>query len=92
MMNDMSNDQAPSRCNLDEFLAYMATLPASEQRALDNLKVSAVDSHTRQPFDCTIGEALRDARANKTCIHRTADFVSQAVRHLRQHGRTGGWN
>ncbi|KIX08551.1 uncharacterized protein Z518_03207 [Rhinocladiella mackenziei CBS 650.93] len=88
MMDDMSQDQAPSRNQLDEFLAYMATLPETEQRAIDTLRVPAVDSHTGQPFDGAIGEFLRDAKANRTCLHKTADFIRQAVQHLRRSSST----
>lgn len=83
MMADQSMDQAPSRRALDEFFAYVATLPDSEQKAIDALRVPAVDSHTGQAFDGTIGESLRDAKANRTCLHKTADFIGQAARHLR---------
>jgi hypothetical protein len=86
MLNDESSDQMASRHVLDEFLAYVATLPETEQKALDKLRVPAKDSHTGQPFDSSIGEAVRDAQGNRVCIHKIGDFLAQAARHLRQNG------
>jgi hypothetical protein len=73
-MEDMADDAMKSRLALDEFLAYLATLPDSEQSAIDNLSVPAKDSHTGQAFDGTIGEAVRDAKANKLCFHKAGTF------------------
>ena len=87
LLADMSDDQMRSRRAIDEYLSYVAMLPSSEQRALDELKVPAVDSHTGQAFDCTIGEAVRDAQANRVCIHKTGDFLKTSARYLR--GRRG---
>ncbi|QDS76789.1 hypothetical protein FKW77_002249 [Venturia effusa] len=70
LMEDMAEDAMDSRLAVDEFLAYIATLPEPEQNALDNLRVPAKDSHTGQAFDGTIGEAVRDAKANKLCFHK----------------------
>lgn len=84
LLEDMSNDQVPSRHAVDEFLVYTAMLPEAEQRAIDKLRVSAKDSHTGQPFDVTIGEAVRDAQGNRVCFHKTGDFLRQAAAHLRQ--------
>lgn len=86
MLNDDSSDQMASRHIIDEFLAYVATLPEEEQNALDKLRVPARDSHTGQPFDSSIGEAVRDAQGNRVCIHKIGDFLGQAARHLRQNG------
>jgi hypothetical protein len=83
MLNDDSPDQMASRHVLDEFLAYVATLPETEQKALDELRVPAKDSHTGQPFDSSIGDAVRDAQGNRVCIHKIGDFLGQAARHLR---------
>jgi hypothetical protein len=69
---------------LDEFVAYLATLPQSEQDALDKLRVPAQDSHTGQEFDCTIGDAVRDAKANKICVHKAGDLLKQAANYLRK--------
>lgn len=79
---DMSPDQMASRHALDEFLAYVATLPETEQRAIDKLRVPAKDSHSGLPFDSTIGEAVRDAQGNRVCIHKIGDFLGQAAHHL----------
>lgn len=84
LLADMSEDQMESRHVLDHFLGYVATLPESEQRALDKLRVPAKDSHTGQAFDTTIGEAVRDAKANVVCIHKIGDFLQQAARHLKK--------
>lgn len=90
LLADTSDDQLPSRKAVDTFLAYRAILPRSEQEALDGLRVPARDSHTRQAFDCTIGEAVRDAQANKTCFHKTGDFIGQAAKHLRKSSTSQG--
>lgn len=86
MLNDDSSDQLESRHVIDGFLAYVATLPEAEQKALDKLRVPAIDSHTGQSFDSSIGEAVRDAQGNRVCIHKIGDFLGQAARHLRQNG------
>jgi hypothetical protein len=70
--------------NTDEFVAYLATLPKAEQEAIDRLRVPARDSHTGQAFDCTIGDAVRDAKANRICVHKTGDLLSQAATYLRK--------
>ncbi|KAH7330472.1 hypothetical protein BKA65DRAFT_59293 [Rhexocercosporidium sp. MPI-PUGE-AT-0058] len=84
LLADDSEDQMASRQVIEEFLAYQATLPRSEQQALDELRVPARDSHTGQSFDCTIGEAVRDAQANKVCLHKTGDLIGQAAQYLRK--------
>jgi hypothetical protein len=84
LLEDMSEDQMASRHVLDHFLGYVATLPESEQNALNKLRVPAKDSHTRQAFDTTIGQAVRDAKANVVCIHKIGDFLQQAARHLKK--------
>ncbi|KAH9222482.1 hypothetical protein DL95DRAFT_326206 [Leptodontidium sp. 2 PMI_412] len=89
LLADDSEDQMASRQMIDEFLAYQATLPCSEQQALDELRVPARDSHTGQSFDCTIGEAVRDAQANKVCLHKTGDLIGQAAQYLRQSSTMG---
>lgn len=82
LLGDNSMDQQPSRTAVDQFWAYVATLPNDEQEALEKLRVPATDSHTRQPFDFSILEALRDAVGNRTCFHKVGDFLGQAARHL----------
>ena len=84
LLGDDSADQMASRHVIDEFLAYVATLPDAEQKALDGLRVPARDSHTGQAFDSTIGEAVRDAQGNRVCVHKIGDFLGQAANHLRQ--------
>jgi hypothetical protein len=85
-LDDMDDDQVSSRHAVDEFLAYVATLPRAEQEAIDSLRVPAKDSHTNQPFDTSIGEAVRDAQGNRLCFHKAGDLLRQAVKHLRQKG------
>ena len=84
LLADQSEDQMASRHVVEGFLAYTATLPVMEQKALDGLRVPAKDSHTGQGYDTTIGEAVRDANGNRVCFHKTGDFLKQAASHLRQ--------
>jgi hypothetical protein len=74
----------PSRHAVDDFIAYMATLPVAEQTALDKLRVPATDSHTGQKFDTSIGESVKDAQGNRICFHKTGDLLRQTVVHLRK--------
>jgi hypothetical protein len=83
-LEDMDDEAVRSRQATDEFLAYMATLPEDEQKSLDCLKVPAKDSHTGMAFDGTIGESVRDAKANKLCFHKAGDFIKQAANHLKR--------
>lgn len=85
LLVDTSEDQVPSRTAVEQFVAYLATLPDAEQNAVDGLKVPAKDSHTHMEYDWAIGDAVRDPQANKVCFHKTGDFLSQAVKHLRGH-------
>jgi hypothetical protein len=84
LLKDQTQDQGPSRHAVDGFAAYLATLPEAEQEAIDGLRVPAKDSHSGMEFDTTIGEAMKDAQANRVCSHKTGDFLSQAVKHLRK--------
>lgn len=100
LLDDQSSDSMPSRHAIDEFLAYIATckptwsrrvvatlivtVPELEQKAIDGFKCPATDSHTRQAYDSTIGEAVRDAKGNRVCFHKTGDFIKQAAVHLRK--------
>lgn len=59
-------------------------VPEIEQKALDGLRCPAKDSHTGQSYDFSIGEAVRDAKGNRVCFHKTGDFIKQAAAHLRQ--------
>jgi hypothetical protein len=74
MLADQSADMAPSREAIDEFLGYIATLPDSEQKTVNALKIPAKD-RTGQPFDYTIGESVRDAKANTTCFHKVGHIM-----------------
>ncbi|CAN9359765.1 unnamed protein product [Alternaria sp. RS040] len=84
LLEDQSSDNLPSRKAVDEFLLYIATLPDLEQKAIESLKCPAKDSHTGQHYDFTIGEAVRDAKGNLVCFHKTGDFIKQAAAHLRR--------
>lgn len=84
LLDDQSMDAMPSRHAVDEFLAYIATLPESEQKALDGLKCPAKDSHTGHSYDFAVGEAVRDAKGNRVCFHKTGDFLKQAAAYLRK--------
>ncbi|KAF3050685.1 hypothetical protein E8E11_010307 [Didymella keratinophila] len=84
LLEDQNENALPSRHAVDEFLAYVATLPDLEQKAIDGLKCPAKDSHTGQAYDSSIGEAVRDAKGNRVCFHKTGDFIGQAAAHLRQ--------
>ena len=83
LLADMSDDQMASRQAVDAFLAYAATLPEQEQKALEGLRVPAKDTHTGQAFDCTITEAVLDAQGNRVCFHKTGDFIRQAAAYLK---------
>jgi len=89
LLADQSDDQLSSRHALDAFLRYNATLPQAEQRAIDELRVPAVDSHTGTSFDCSIGEAVRDAQANRICLHKAGDLIRQAAKYLRHNSNLG---
>jgi len=84
MLADLSDDQMESRQVLESFMAYVATLPEEEQKALDGLRVPALDSHTGQAFDTSIGDALRDGASQRLCLHKAADLLRQAAAHLKE--------
>ena len=79
LLSDDSANTLPSHNAVDDFLAYVATLPANEKEAIDKLRVPAVDSHTGQPFNDTIGDAVRDAKGNRLCFHKAGDLLRQAA-------------
>lgn len=79
LVADNSETSHPSHQAVDEFLSYVATLPENERKAIDNLRVPAVDSHSGQPFDDTIGDAVRDAKAHRICFHKAGDLLGQAA-------------
>jgi hypothetical protein len=83
LLEDQSAEAIPSREAVEDFLAYVALLPEGEEFAIDRLRVPARDTHTGAAYDMTIGEAVRDAKANRICFHKTGDFVRQAASHLR---------
>jgi hypothetical protein len=88
MLDDQTQDSAPSRKAMDEFLAYVATLPQTEQDTINRLKIPGVDKFTGQPFDYSIGESVKDAKANTTCFHKVENYdLNSRVRSL----TTIGW-
>ncbi|KAF2671471.1 hypothetical protein BT63DRAFT_423673 [Microthyrium microscopicum] len=84
MLADQSEDAGPSREAMDEFLGFVVTLPDSEQKTINSLKIAATDRHTGQPYDYTIGESVKDAKANTTCFHKVGDYLTQAAKYLRK--------
>ena len=83
LLEDMSEDNKPSHLAVEAFVSYLETLPTGEQKAIDNLKVPATDSHTGVAFDTSIGGAVRDVEANMICNHKAGDFLAQAVKYLK---------
>jgi hypothetical protein len=79
MLKDQSGDAAEARKAMDEFLAFAATLPDSEQQTLQKLKIPATDRHTGQPYDYTIGDSIGDAKANTTCFHKVSGSLTAAT-------------
>jgi hypothetical protein len=82
MLEEQSADAAPSRTAMDEFLAYLVTIPESEQMTIKSLKIPARDSFSGQAFDYTVGESVRDAKANTTCFHKVGhtDVVTSSIK------------
>jgi hypothetical protein len=64
--------------------ADTTAVPENEQKTIEDLKCPAKDSHTGKSYDFSIGEAVRDAKGNQVCFHKTGDFIKQAAAHLRQ--------
>ncbi len=60
LVEDITEDQMPSHLAVEVFVLYLATLPSSEQKAVEELKVPAKDSHTGIELDTTIDEAVKD--------------------------------
>ena len=88
LLADQTEDAAPSRGATDEFLAYVATLPTAEQKTLDELKIPARDSLNGQPYDCTIGQSVKDSKANLTCFHKVRVRSSRSRCHAESAGET----
>ena len=83
LLSDQSEDGKSSRLAIEIFVSYLLTLPSIEQKAVEELKVPARDSHTGMAFDTTIGEAVNDVQGNRVCSHKTGDFLAQAVLYLK---------
>ena len=71
---DVSENGRPSRLAVEEIVSYLQTLPESEQKAIERLRVPAKDSHSGMPFDTTIGEAVADMQGNRVCSHCDGRF------------------
>jgi len=63
-------------------------VPEAEQKAINELRCPAKDSHTGQSYDFSIGQAVRDAKGNRVCFHKTGDFIKQAAVYLRMNPGT----
>ena len=87
LLHDDTENSHPSHAAVDDFLSYVATLPDTERKAINRLRVPAVDSHTGQPFDDTIGDAVRDAKGNRICFHKAGDLLQQATVYLSGNSR-----
>jgi hypothetical protein len=72
MLEDQTTNAAPSHVAMDEFLAFVLTLPDREQQTIGALKVPARDSNTRQAYDYTILESVKDAKGGMTCGHKVS--------------------
>ncbi|KAE8858948.1 hypothetical protein PTNB73_08428 [Pyrenophora teres f. teres] len=84
LLADHSSDTIPSRTAAEEFLLYVATLPNFEQKALNDLRYPAKDSHTGQSYGFSVGKAVQDAKANLVCFHKISDYIKQASQYLRK--------
>ena len=84
LLEDDTENSHLSHDAVDNFLSYVATLPANERATIDKLRVPAKDSHTGQPFDDTIGDAVRDAKGNRLCFHKAGDVLKQAAEFLKK--------
>ena len=73
-----------SRQAVDDFLAYQATLPQSEQKAIDFLKALAKDRYTGQTFDTLIREVVHDVQGSRLYFHKTSDLIDLAAHHPQQ--------
>ncbi|KAH8656642.1 hypothetical protein BGZ60DRAFT_417430 [Tricladium varicosporioides] len=82
MLADQSLDARNCRDAVEEFLAYVVTLPKTEQDTINSLKIPGKDKFSQQPYDYTIGESVRDAKTNTTCFHKVGDFLTQAAAYL----------
>ncbi|MCJ1450777.1 hypothetical protein MMC28_001111 [Mycoblastus sanguinarius] len=83
LLGDTTENGKPSHSAVETFVSYLETLPSSEQKAIEGLKVPAKDSHTGISFDTTIGESIKDVQGNRVCNHKTGDFLAQAVKYLK---------
>ena len=86
LLEDNCKDGRPNQIAVEAFIAYLKTLPSSEQKAIDDLKMPATDSHRGVPFDTSIGEAvvLTGVKGNRICSHKVGDFLTKAGRYLKR--------
>ena len=78
MLADMSMDGGPSQRAIDEFLAFVATLPSQEQTTIRRLKIPGTDKNTGQAFDYSISESVADAKGGVTCYHKVSTSSVEA--------------
>jgi hypothetical protein len=48
------------------------------------LKILSINSTSKQPFNYTIKDSIRDAVVSNIYLHKVEDFLSQAARYLRK--------
>ena len=65
LLEDDEESMQVSRGAMDDFAAYVATLPRDEREALNGLRCPATDRHTGVGYDASVGDMLRDAKANQ---------------------------
>ncbi|KAF2422383.1 hypothetical protein EJ08DRAFT_597003, partial [Tothia fuscella] len=69
---------------INGFEFYSANLSGVEGEAINKLSVPITDSASGQSFDTTIGDTVRDAKANKICFGKAGEILEQAAEHLRK--------
>ncbi|KAJ4348036.1 uncharacterized protein N0V89_009408 [Didymosphaeria variabile] len=79
MLAEQDRTAMKSRKEMDEFQAYVATLPEREQKTIESFRCPAFDRHAGKAYDSTIGQTIRDAKATELCIHKAGDFIKQAA-------------
>ncbi|KAL1601549.1 hypothetical protein SLS60_006464 [Paraconiothyrium brasiliense] len=84
MLVERERTAMKSRKAMDEFQAYIATLPEREQKAIEAFRCPAFDRHAGKAYDSTIGQTIRDAKSTELCIHKAGDFIKQAAAYLKE--------
>jgi len=73
---DISAEQLPSRKGLEDFLAYLLTLPEPELQAIEELALLGTEF--------TLTQLVRAAQARKVSLFRTGDLIEKTADYLRQ--------